>query len=172
MTVPVTPKVVFPHIGPGRYEVTLFVPGSALWKSEAIELSDTPIGLDVKLEPGADLHCEVDSPGGDAADKPPLVNLKSGARDFRYPYYDYRTHCYRGLPSGEYELKVSSSKERAEMFGRYGRGRSGKEIQIEPVPYDGFTRTIVVDDKSPALIDLGTIRLTPRIPTRPSAELR
>ncbi len=135
-------------------------------------MADKPVDLDVKLEPGADLHCAFMTPEGIAVDQSSVVELRSGGTGFNHPYYDYRTNTYRGLPRGQYELKVCTGKELAEKSGRFGRGPRAREIQVEPALYEGLTRTIVIDDKSPPLIDLGTIRLTPLTATKPSAESR
>ncbi len=163
---PVSSQLAFPHLSAGKYQLTVFVPGSAVWAQTDIELNEEAKTLTVDLEPGADLKFEVVAPGEDKRD--PYVSYDLLTEDGHKPqtdnhwpvHYDYRTKSYRGLPQGKYVLTILSSEEK-EKKQRNLRRDDREEILPQYPPYEGETHQIIIDDQSPDVINLGTIFLKP-----------
>ena len=164
---PVTSKITFPHLTAGEYYITIFVPGAAMWAQQNIKVGVEPQELEVKLQPGADLKFTIVAPGGSGQDQNIPFNLltKEGRTpgvNFWSVNYDYMTKSYRGLPLGVYELTILSSEERKKQAReRNNRGEGREEIFLDMLEYQGEKRIIVVDNKSPDVIDLGIIELKP-----------
>ena len=161
---PVSSKITFPRLTLGEYYITIFVPGSAMWAQQNIKLGEEPQDLKVNLQPGADLKFAIIAPGGSGQDQNVSFNL---SKEGRAPCvnswavnYDYMTKSYRGLPLGEYEFTILSSEEKKKQEQERNNRREGRE-EIFPnmQEYRGEKRTVVIDDKSPDVIDLGTIEL-------------
>ncbi len=164
---PVTSKITFPHLTPGEYYITIFVPGSAMWAQQNIKLGKEPQELKIDLQPGADLKFDIVALGGSRQDQNVPFNLLT--KEGRSPgvnswpvNYDYMTKSYRGLPLGEYEFTILSSEEKKKQEqGRNNRRESREETFPNMQEYQGEKRIVVIDDKSPDVIDLGTIELKP-----------
>ncbi len=164
---PVTSKITFPRLVSGEYYITIFVPGSAMWAQQNIKLGEEPQKSKVDLQSGADVKFVVVAPGESQRDQNVSFNLLT--KEGRTPgvnswsvNYDYMTRSYRGLPLGEYELTILSSEEKKKQEQERNNRREGREeIFPDMQEYQGAKRTIVIDDKSPDVIDLGVIELKP-----------
>lgn len=156
MSVPVGEQIRFPALQKRTYEIEILVPGAALW-CQKIALDADQKTVEVNLQKGADLKFEILAPGGENRDKTTLQTLLRDGKtlnaysDF---YNDYEAKIYRGLPVGNYTLKIGSSAEKQKRYGAQNQ-------QISAPAYEGLERTFLIDENSPALIDLGDIELPP-----------
>jgi hypothetical protein len=159
IVVPYSSNMVFSALQPGRYEIQARIPGAALWQSGPFEVGLQPVPLEAKLEPGADVRCEIIPPGKTTPDRSAQVQILRDAKPVEsWLYFDWRTNLFRSLPMGKYVLRVPSSSEQRQQ------SRDPHEIvpkvrghQAEEVPF-------TIDAQSPRLIDLGSIRLRPSDP--------
>lgn len=148
MKLPMGAPIEFASLQSGKYRVELFAPGAARWEGD-ITL-DAPGRLEAKLQPGADVKFEIVAPGGDTRDRNVQHILLRDGKEFNaYAHYDYATRNYRGLPAGNYTLKVKSSQEKTSRGG----------LPTYPA-YAGAQKQFAVDAASPVTIDLGAILLT------------
>jgi hypothetical protein len=153
MEVPFQSSIRFPQLQKRAYEIEIRLPGAARWK-EKIILDEDQKTVSVKLKKGADLRFEIITPGGELRDKAPSYVLLRDSKPFDdYLYNDYASRGYKGLPAGNYTLKILSSAARQKRYPP----REG-ELILTP-SYQGAERTFTIDDKSPEVLDLGRIAL-------------
>jgi hypothetical protein len=172
MRVPMSSTITFPRLGAGRYQLTILAPGSARWESAPFVLADKPMEMDPLLQAGADLQYEIVAPGGKDAAKAVIQELRRDDKIIGLPYLDFLGGRFRGLPEGEYVLRIYSSDEERERRVEAG-GIAGRKTTLPAYPaHGGFEKTIVINEKSPALIDLGRIELPPSPPTSQNAALK
>jgi hypothetical protein len=151
--VPFQSSIRFPQLQKRAYEIEIRLPGAARWK-EKITLDEDQKTVSVKLQKGADVRFEIITPGGELRDKAPsYVLLRDGKPFDDYLYSDYASRGYKGLPVGNYTLKILSSAARHKRYPP----REG-ELILAP-PYQGAERAFTIDDKSPDVLDLGRIVL-------------
>lgn len=160
LRVPFASQITFPTLQKRKYQVEIFAPGAARWQQE-IALDAERKAVPVVLEPGAAVKFEIIAPGGEKRDLAvEHVLLRDGKPIASYLYYEYENRIYRGLPSGAYTLKVLSSADK--KMSSAAR-RSAKEIAppLQFPAYSGMQRDFVIGKDSPAVIDLGEIKLEP-----------
>jgi hypothetical protein len=157
ISVPLRGVLNFPRLGEGRYVISLDIPGRALWRSEEIVM-DKPRELVVDLRPGAALRFELVAPGGKNADKQVQYTLVGLPNRNYHRHVDYTTRGFRGLPIGEYTLKILSSLEKRSSQRLSPNGDKTNEHECLPGDYSGREIKIVITKDKP-VVDLGRIRL-------------
>ena len=99
---------------------------------------------------------QISAPGGETRDQAPVAMLLQNGKPLAdYLYADFTSRSYKGLPTGHYTLKVLSSTEKQKRYS----SRTGERITTPA--YEGAERTFVIDENSPAVIDLGETILRP-----------
>jgi hypothetical protein len=169
MRVPMSATIAFPRLGAGRYQLTILAPGAARWESSPFVLADKPVEMEPLLQAGADLQYEVVAPGGKGAAKAAIQELRRDDKLIGLPYRDFTGGRFRGLPEGQYLLKIYSSDEEQERRVEAGSIAGRKETLPAYPAHGGFEKSIVIDEQSPALIDLGRIELQPPAPASQAA---
>jgi hypothetical protein len=179
------PKIRFQNrislqVMPGIYDVRLSMPGSLIWEQFGVEVGDNARELSVDLYPGSNLEFDIVAPGGPKRDKDVFFYLlpKGGApedsklidpinydMDWHHALescnnFAAKDHRCIGLAPGEYELVVLSSEEKRNDRRVWNRGK--EPMPFENPEYQGEKRTIVIDEASPPIIDLGPIELKPQ----------
>ena len=147
-------NIVFRSLQIGRYVVELLVPGMSRWRSDPIVLTEKPAEVTVQLQAGADLKFEIVAPGGENRDTSVQFEiLCDGKKLESYRYYDSSNRTFRGLPQGDYILRILSSSEK--------RDRVKQESRTKPnfPEYLGEERSFHIDANTPVLLDVGVIQL-------------
>jgi|GEM_PF-3139253 len=159
ISVPSRGVLNFPRLGEGRYVISLDVPGRALWRSEEIVM-DQQRELVIDLRPGAALRFDLVAPGGEKADKQVQYTLVGLPTRNYHRYTGYKTRGFRGLPVGEYTLKVLSSIEKRSSQRLPANDDKTKVHECLPGDYQGQEVKIVITKDKP-VVNLGRIRLQP-----------
>jgi hypothetical protein len=139
-----------------------YIPGSTTWHSSLMEIQQDSILLDAYLENGTNVTLHIEPPGGKDADKWVLFDLtrigKSRWEDSFY--YDYFLGGFESLPIGEYNLIISSSAEKKSKYQK-SENECSEQIIAEYPDYEGKIISFTISEDSPAVIDLGIIKLEP-----------
>lgn len=154
MLLPFSRALTFSALQPGEYELDIRLSGAAL-ASIPFEVGANKADLvPVFLDPGADVRYELIAPGGASPVRRPTVEIVRADRRLEtYRYVDGRTNLLRGLPVGEYSLRVPS---RADQLRRtFG----ANELIPAGSAYQGTNVRFSIMADSPRLIDLGSLNL-------------
>lgn len=133
---------------PGSYKLEILLPGAERY-TRIVTVDAKNSSIDAQLRPGADVHVEPVRPddqrmlGGGYLTKP------NSETDLKY--YQDQNGTFRGLPCGDYVLHIPGSTDL----------QSKSDLFVDAVNYAGRQIPFSVSEKSPPLIDLGTIRLGP-----------
>ena len=153
---------------PGLYRLLIVAPGSARWFSEPIDVQPGMAPLRVKLDQGSHLYASIFVPTNSRGTG--LYRLFRDDEDIseRYPKesYDNDGPLFSGLPKGRYQLRILSTREYMEKNQikewpekqPFYAGNPREAADCEAVAVD-FT----IDEKTPALLDLGRIEI-PAVP--------
>ena len=110
------------------------------------------------LRPGAALRFELVAPGGKKADTQVQYTLLGLPTKDYHRHLDYENKGFRGLPVGEYTLKILSSLEKRSSQQLAAIDDKTKVHKCLPGDYSGQEVKIVITKDKPVL-DLGRIRL-------------
>ncbi len=161
-------RLTLTTLQPGLYRLLIAAPGSARWFSEPIDVQPGMAPLRVKLEQGSDLYASIFVPINSRGTG--LYRLFRDGEDIseRYPKetYDDNGPLFSGLPKGRYQLRILSTREYMEK----------NQIKEWPEKEPFYTRNLreaadceavavdfTIDEKTPALLDLGRIEI-PAVP--------
>ena len=132
----------------GHYDLEINSPGARTLRTTFTVGNDRQ-KLDFKLHPGGDLRFTIVRPDGEPGAR--FVLLHEG-EPVDPEMFDRRAGRFRGLPTGNYVLRIPSS---AEITAREGDDFAPLQ------PYAGRDVQVAITGESPNVIDLGEIRLTP-----------
>lgn len=147
--VPSRPSIRLPRIQTGKYEVAIRVPGAETWIGE-VEVGPGPAKLFATLKPGSDVHFVLLDPLGRRTVSGQL--WKDGKKIETEP--DYRSNIYRSLPCGNYLLRIAGND-----LSNQSKGAQNLKPGPDEVSYAGRDIPFTIEKGSPALIELGEIRL-------------
>jgi hypothetical protein len=149
--VPVKGPIELSSIQPGTYDLNLFVSGAERWH-DTITVGPKLRRVNVKLRPGADLHVEIVPPTGTTR-RVDFVLLHEGREIDPWSVFDSETKTYRGLPCGNYWLRVPASRD--QPWERLGWPPPGPD----EVPYRALDVPFTIAANS-AFVDLGELHLS------------
>lgn len=150
LDVPLKDSIELSSIQPGTYDLNVFVSGAERWHDK-ITVGPKLRGVNVKLRPGADLHVEIVPPGRSIR-RVDFVLLHEGKEIDYQPGFDSETKTYRGLPCGNYSLRVPASRDQAwERF----EGPPGPD----EIPYRALDVPFTIAANS-SFVDLGELHLS------------
>jgi len=147
--VPLTPTISLSAVEDGVYDISFAIVGAETWKGQGVVAADAK-PTEILLKPGSDLRYKIIAPEG--AVLYPAVLLKDGKS--MTDRFDFNSDNYEGLPCGNYVLHVPSSAEG-------WRNRNLEDVKVGPdeIPWRERDIPFTISDGSPAIIDLGQIRL-------------
>ena len=129
---PYTQKLTLPNLQPSKYLIIVRAPRTALAQIEIEHPQAEP--SPIKLEPGADVKIKLHKPDDVRRVMCELYREGEKVSLERAPDYEWK-----GLPLGRYRLSISSGGEQP-------------SFEAVDIPF-------TIDENSPAVIDLGEIRL-------------
>ncbi|MCP4873325.1 MAG: hypothetical protein GY898_31935 [Proteobacteria bacterium] len=161
--VPAADLIELPNVMPGAYTLAVAMPGAARWAQEIEVGGDTTVT--VKLEPSADLRfgCAAPGPQPTCPDLGwTLVQITDGGErviePLAHPFSQLHPLKRDGLPYGRYEVRMPpSSNHGGFVGGALGRLHTNHPWEALVVPFE-------IGPGSPAVIDLGTLKLPPSAP--------
>ncbi|MFV0414792.1 MAG: hypothetical protein ACK5NG_00330 [Chthoniobacterales bacterium] len=144
---PVSEKLNFLQISPGVYRMEIRIPGCITWKGNLTVKKDTA-EEEITFGRASDVIVKTEPPQGwhSSAILPELWQKeKRVSAD-----WDYEKRRFRGVPPGDYEIRIPSSKEvRKRIHG----------LLPDSPEFSGTNIPLTVQDDSPNIIDLKQISL-------------
>lgn len=139
-----------------------YIPGSTTWHSSLLDIVQDSIVIEAYLENGTNITFIIDAPGGKEADNWVLFDLEKigNSKWDNFWNYNYSIQGYESLPIGEYNLIISSSSEKKSKYQR-SENECSEQIIAEYPDYKGKIISFTILKDSPAVIDLGIIKLEP-----------
>jgi len=169
---PLSESFHFPNLGEGHYQFELFLTGTGKWKSDIIDFSmNQSIYVDFSL--GSDLRFSIHKTSESGEYFSPYyelhrINMGSEIEIEQTNKYEYRDLLsktekenlpqYRGLESGDYIFRIFSTENYNARFSDsdYSNQFFQKESDYK---HEGFSKKFQINDDSPAIINLGEIKL-------------
>jgi hypothetical protein len=145
------PSILLPALQDGAYDVFIGAAGAEVWRGIA-RVGPGSSKINATLKPGSEVRFAVVTPDNSPLSRASI--FKDGKELEVQP--DYETHGYRGLPCGHYEICILGS----ELFDQYRQSMKLKRGPDE-ISYPGKTIFFEITAGSPAIIDLGEIKLEP-----------
>lgn len=142
------PLITLPNVQHGLYDVWIAVTGAEMWH-QIIEVIPRMHPIEAVLKPGSDVRFSVVGPYGEM---PHLGRLIRDGQPFK-PQFD-RDSGYRFLSCGNYILVLPGSEVLDGRELKRGVARGPDEV-----PFSGKQVPFTIAKGSPAVIDLGQIRL-------------
>jgi hypothetical protein len=130
-----------------RYDLEINAPGAETFAT-TLNVGSGLTDLDVKLKPGADLRFSIVRPDGERRAR---FSLFRDGKEVDPAKFDSDAWKYRGLPIGDYVLRIPSAADIA--------AREGQDYAPILNPYLGRDIPVHIGSDSPDLIDLGEIQL-------------
>jgi hypothetical protein len=144
-----TPSIRLAAVQKGKYQVWIGVPGAEIWR-DTVVVGPTGTKVEAKLKPGSDLRFQIFAPNGQRVT---WVSLLQNGEEVK-AQRETTDREYRALPCGSYVLRIQPSdffeRERPELKTKRGPDQK---------PYKGRDISFTIEKGSPAVIDLGEIRL-------------
>jgi|GEM_PF-3916280 len=155
---PAGPRLEFPAVQEGRYQLQVEVSGTARWDLAELTISDRPRTLEVKLAPGSDVTGHLPT-GSDDLFGVDCELWQDGRKLDRYSgFINHDRFSVSGVPVGRYVLRIPSSSER-----KGPNGADPREIVLPDQPkWASVDVPFEVTPSSPAILDLGKIELAAR----------
>ena len=151
LTFPANKAIVIDGLQIAAYHVCVNVSGCARWERITVVNAKTK-AIDVQLQPGGDVHIKALPENSNREISPALLQHGREVKDF----YRDESDTYRGLPIGSYVLHIPSAKE------LHSGGLAGEDnFGPDEIDHAGRDIAFVISENSPALVDLGEIRLSP-----------
>jgi hypothetical protein len=135
----------------GTYEVSLLIRGAERWH-EVITVGPKPSRVNAKLRPGADVHVAI-VPPGTTTRRVDFVLLHEGKEIDPSSVFDFETKTYRGLPCGNYQLRIPASRD--QPWQRFEASPPGPD----EVPWSALDVPFTIASSSP-FVDLGELHLS------------
>ena len=149
--VPLKGPIELSSVQTGAYDVSVLVRGAERWH-ETVTVGAKTGGVNVKLRPGADLRVEI-VPPGTTTRRVDFVFLHEGKEIDPWSVFDSETKTYRGLPCGNYRLRVLATRD--QPWARLAAPPPGPD----EVPWNALEVPFTIAANSPFL-DLGELRLS------------
>jgi hypothetical protein len=154
-------------IAPGEYQFAIVTPGSARHVTPPFSVAPGMPPLRVKLKKGSHVYALLSMP--ENARGAGSVALYRGEQDISAEvdlneFSDDSRPLFRGLPQGEYRLRVLSTAEYIEKqkIPEWKAPTAMWATDLRKgVDCEGLSIDFIIDDNSPALLDLGKLEIPP-----------